>query len=126
MAEKKQLNVRLTEEDLANVELLKSHDVSLAEVIRDALRQRAQGLHPRKTDLVSLVRELEQRHPDTASPAGSPYEGVDTTDRGAMSSFIQANLRGKSVSDEAGRSGPRKERRSARKAAAGKSKRKSR
>lgn len=92
MSDKKQLNMRLTDEDLANVELLKQHEVSLAEVIRDALQQRAQALRPRKRDMVALIHELELKHPD---PSSSPYEGVDTTDRRAVSEFIRSRLQAK-------------------------------
>lgn len=95
MADKKQLNVRLTDEDLANVELLKKHDVSLAEVIRDALRQRAQALLPRKRDIVELVHEIERKYPDPAPKTSSPYAGLDTSDRHAMSEFIRGRLQAK-------------------------------
>ena len=117
MSDKKQLNMRLTDEDLANVELLKQHDLSLAEVIRDALRQRAQALRPRKRDLVALVRELERKHPDPSSFTPSPYEGLDTADRSAVSEFIRSRLHAK-------RSASREPLRPARKAARAKSKRK--
>lgn len=98
MPDKKQLNMRLTDEDLANVELLKQHDVSLAEVIRDALHQRAQALRPRTRDIVALIHELERKHPDPASTSLSPYDGVDTTDRRAVSEFIRSRVQAKASS----------------------------
>jgi hypothetical protein len=115
MPDKKQLNVRLSDEDLANVELLKEHDVPLAEVIREALRQRAQALRPRKVDVLALVRELERKYPDPTPTTPSPYEGLDTTDRRAVSEFIRGRLGARAAVQSS---------QPARKQAGGKSKRK--
>ena len=97
MSDKKQLNMRLTDDDLAHVELLKQHDVPLAEVIREALRQRAQALRSHKHDVVALVRELEREYPDPTPMKSAPYAGIDTTDRRAVSEFIQSKLRAKTT-----------------------------
>jgi hypothetical protein len=81
------LNVRLTEEDAHLVRKLKEQGVSISDVVRAAIRERAAaGVVPDDTDAV--LREMRERFPLSSSPSR-----VDATDRRAVQRYIRRKLR---------------------------------
>ena len=84
------LNVRLSPEDAELVRVLRQSGVSIADVVRAALRSRAKTIRKRTAaDTDALLDEMIARYPRS----GRTRRRVDTTDRAAMRRAIRAKLR---------------------------------
>jgi hypothetical protein len=85
------VNVRLDDEDVRLVRRLRERGVSLASVVRGAIRlaaRRVEGLGSTKPE--AILAEMQKRYP---GPANTTARTVDTTDRRQVQAIIRKKLR---------------------------------
>ena len=83
-------NVRLSPEDARLVERLRARGISLAEVMRRAIRTEAGELNEQPVDSDALIEDLLTQFPTPATPPG---RRPDATDRHAVREHIRKRLR---------------------------------
>jgi methionine aminopeptidase len=85
------VNVRLDEERLRKVRMLREQGLALSDVIREAIDERFEQLNrSRKVrDIRKIIQRIFERHPD---PAGLPPRAYDIHDRKATRAAILAKL----------------------------------
>jgi hypothetical protein len=86
------VNVRLDEERVRKVEVLRERGVALSDVVREAIDERFAALRRSESppDVRAIVRGIFERHPD---PPDLPSREYDVHDRHAARAAIRRRLR---------------------------------
>ncbi len=86
------VNVRLDEERVRKVHMLREQGLALSDVIREAIDERFDQLNrSRKVrDVRNIIQRIFEQHPD---PAGLPPRGYNVHDRKAARAAIVEKLR---------------------------------
>jgi hypothetical protein len=86
------LNVRLDDERVRKVQMLRERGVALSDLVREAIDERFANLRPfaDQRDVSAIIKAIFEQHPD---PADLPAREYDVHDRHAAQRAILEKLR---------------------------------